>query len=69
MAKEFLKILLLIIIKLKSNMSFGTGANSNLLLSFKLKMTMYFHEVMGKSHKVTLAKCISIKLNVKTSYR
>lgn len=40
--KIFLKILLLIIIKLKSSMLFGTGANPNLLLSFKLNMTMYF---------------------------
>lgn len=48
-------------------MLFGTGANSNLLLSFKLKMTMCFHEVKGKSHKVALAKYIIIKLTVKAS--
>lgn len=33
-------------------MLFGTGANPNLLLSFKLNMTMYFHEVKEKVSKL-----------------
>lgn len=38
-------------------MLFGTGENHN-LLSFKLNMTMYFHEIKGETFKVVFAKYI-----------
>lgn len=60
-AKNFLKNN-----KLKSGMLFGIGENHN-LLSFRLNMTMYFHEVKRETFKVVFAKYIILKLNLQAS--
>lgn len=52
--------------KTQNGMLFGTGAKPN-LLSFKLNMTMYFHEVKGESFKVQFVKYIILRLNLQAS--